>query len=44
MTLQHARARHEDAVRRLQGLKRNQAANASAEDMLAQLEEEVLLI
>jgi hypothetical protein len=41
MTLQHVRARHEDAVRRLQGLKRNQAANASAEDMLAQLEEEV---
>lgn len=41
MTLQHARARHEDAARRLQGLKRNQGANATAEEMLAQLEEEV---
>jgi intraflagellar transport protein 81 len=41
MTLQHARQRLEDASKRHQALKNNQSGNATAEDMLRHLEQEV---
>ena len=42
MTLQHARQRNEEAARRLAQLKASAGRQASAEEMLAQLEEEVM--
>lgn len=41
MILSHARQRQEEAAKRLQALKHNNAGNASAEQMLGHLEDEV---